>query len=191
MWWSSLQQVPCKYRWLLREYTNLTDQYSATAGSVTCLYYRVLYQNDASDPFWTVSYISLWTLVNPTWTFCMVNLINKNREIEFFAGIIAACMPTTRQLLVRHNVLPSFDKSYFTPKLAGLRICTSEFRKKAQSSSFRQTWSGRQASRGTPNARHNSLGQWGYVSEVKPEEDGINLTTCTTSESGRTEIGRI
>ncbi|PVH97348.1 hypothetical protein DM02DRAFT_467817, partial [Periconia macrospinosa] len=72
----------------------------ATAGSVTCLYYRVLYQNDASDPFWTVSYISLWT------------------EIEFFAGITAVCMPTTRQLLVRHNVLPSFDKSHFTPNLA-------------------------------------------------------------------------
>ncbi|KAH7122570.1 hypothetical protein B0J11DRAFT_405812, partial [Dendryphion nanum] len=60
---------------------------------VIIIFATVLYQNDTLDPSWTVSYISLWT------------------EIEFFAGITAACMPTTLQLLVRHNVLPSFDKS--------------------------------------------------------------------------------
>jgi hypothetical protein len=86
-------------------------------------------------------------------------------------------MPTTRQLLVRHNVLPSFDKSYFTPKLAGLRTRTSDFMRKAQSSSFKQTSSSR------PKAKRNSLDQWGYVSEVKPDEDGIGLTTCTTGDT--------
>jgi hypothetical protein len=94
-------------------------------------------------------------------------------------------MPTIRQLLVRHNILPSFDKSYFTPKLAGLRIRTSEYVKKAQSSSFGQALSSRQASSGKPKAKRNSLDQWGYISEVKPEEDGIRVTTCTTSSSGQ------
>lgn len=101
-------------------------------------------------------------------------------------------MPATRQLLARHNVLPSFDKSYFTPKLAGIRIRTSEFLKKASNSRMTQTFSSKHASdeekgsSGRAKPKRNSLDQWGYVSEVKPEEDTVHLTTrTTTSESGR------
>lgn len=104
-------------------------------------------------------------------------LQTSHREIEFFAGITAACMPTTLQLLARHNVLPSFGSSYFTPKLAGLRIRTSEIVKKAQSLSLVKS------SNGWSKARRNSLDQWGYVSEVKSERDEICLTTCTTGET--------
>jgi hypothetical protein len=86
-------------------------------------------------------------------------------------------MPTTRQLLVRHNVLPSFDKSYFTPKLAALQTRTSDFMRKTHSSSFKLPSSSK------PKAKHNSLGQWGYVSEVKPDEDEIRLTGYTTGET--------
>lgn len=100
------------------------------------------------------------------------------REIEFFAGITAACMPTTRQLLARHNVLPSLD-AYFTPKLAGLRIRTSEIVKRAQTFSLKQTPSEK------PKPRRRSLDQWGYVSEVKSEGDDVHLTTCKSGDSGQ------
>lgn len=94
-------------------------------------------------------------------------------------------MPTTRQLLARLKVLPSLDKSYFTPKLAGLRLRTSEFMKKAYSSSVKRSPSNRNAASGKPNGRRNSLDQWGYISDVRTEDDGIRLTTCKTGDSGQ------